>query len=93
MDPEAGTRFLGLFIASQSLAQLVFSPVMGFICNKQGSVRIPMMISIIIMASGFAFYASMSILPEPRRWYLFSCRFLIGAAGGFIKFYNLTVVD
>lgn len=82
MDPEAGTQFLGLFIASQPLAQLFFSPVMGFLGNRLGSIRIPAMVSTFIMAIGFAFYASVSALPEPRRWYLFGARFIIGAAGG-----------
>ncbi|KZS12098.1 Major facilitator superfamily domain-containing protein [Daphnia magna] len=82
MDPEARTQFLGLFIASQPLAQLFFSPVMGFLGNRLGSIRIPAMVSTFIMAIGFAFYASVSALPEPRRWYLFGARFIIGAAGG-----------
>lgn len=82
MDPEAGTQFLGLFIASQPLAQLFFSPVMGLLGNRLGSIRIPAMVSTFIMAIGFAFYASVSALPEPRRWYLFGARFIIGAAGG-----------
>ncbi|KAK4009332.1 hypothetical protein OUZ56_018449 [Daphnia magna] len=34
------------------------------------------------MAIGFAFYASVFALPGLRRWYLFTARFIIGAAGG-----------
>jgi ceroid-lipofuscinosis MFS transporter 7 len=82
MDPEAGTEFLGLYIASQPLAQLFFSPLMGFLGNRLGSVRIPTIISTLIMAVGFTFYACISALPEPRKWYLFAARFVIGAASG-----------
>ena len=82
MDPEAGTQFLGLYIASQPLAQLFFSPLMGFLGNKLGSIRIPAMVSTLIMGFGFAFYASVSAFPEPRKWYLFAARFTIGSAGG-----------
>ena len=84
MDPEAGTEFLGLYIASQPLAQLIFSPILGFIGNRLGSIRIPAMVSIVVMAFGYAFYACLSAFPEPRRWYLFAARFIIGAAGGLI---------
>ncbi|XP_046453598.1 major facilitator superfamily domain-containing protein 8-like isoform X1 [Daphnia pulex] len=82
MDPEAGTEFLGLYIASQPLAQLFFSPLMGFLGNRLGSIRIPAIISTLIMAVGFTFYACISALPEPRKWYLFAARFVIGAASG-----------
>lgn len=84
MDPTAGTDFLGLFIAAQPLAQLIFSPIMGYLGNKLGSVRILSMISMSFLALGFALYACVAALPEPRRWYLFAARFLIGAAGGSI---------
>ncbi|EFX78858.1 hypothetical protein DAPPUDRAFT_305114 [Daphnia pulex] len=84
MDPEAGTDFLGLFIAAQPLAQLIFSPIMGYLGNKLGSIRILSMISMSFLAAGFALYACVAALPEPRRWYLFAARFLIGAAGGSI---------
>jgi ceroid-lipofuscinosis MFS transporter 7 len=84
MDPKAGTDFLGLFIAAQPLAQLIFSPLMGYLGNKLGSIRILSMISMSFLAGGFALYACVAALPEPRRWYLFAARFLIGAAGGSI---------
>lgn len=82
MDPNAGTDFLGLFIAAQPLAQLFFSPLMGYLGNKMGSIRILSMISMTFLAAGFALYSCVSALPDPRRWYLFAARFLIGAAGG-----------
>lgn len=84
MDPKAGTDFLGLFIAAQPLAQLFFSPLMGYLGNKMKSIRILSMISMTFLAAGFALYACVSALPEPRRWYLFAARFLIGAAGGLL---------
>lgn len=82
MDPDAGTEFLGLYIASQPLAQLFFSPLMGFLGNKLGSIRIPAIVSTFILAIGFSFYACISALPEPRKWYLFAARFVIGSASG-----------
>lgn len=88
MDPDAGTQFLGLFIAAQPLAQLFFSPLMGFLANKIGSIRYLSMTSTLILAGGFSFYACISAMPEPRRWYLFASRFLIGAAGGIIIISN-----
>lgn len=82
MDPDAGTRFLGIFIASQAVAQLFSSPILGFLANQFGSVRWLLMLSILITGSGFAFYACVGLLPPPRRWYLFSARLIMGLAGG-----------
>ena len=84
MDPDASTVFLGLFIASQPLAQLFFSPLMGWLSQKLGSIRILSMVSSLIMAVGFAFFACISAFPEPRRWWMFASRFVIGAAAGSI---------
>ncbi|XP_057380716.1 major facilitator superfamily domain-containing protein 8-like [Daphnia carinata] len=84
MDPEAGTQFLGLFISAQPLAQLFFSPLLGFLGNKFGSIRILSILSTLVLTAGFVLYACVSALPGPRRWYLFAARFLIGAAAGSI---------
>lgn len=86
MDPEAGTQFLGLFISAQPLAQLFFSPLLGFLGNKFGSIRILSILSTLVLATGFVLYACVSALPGPRRWYLFAARFLIGAAAGLNRF-------
>jgi ceroid-lipofuscinosis MFS transporter 7 len=40
MDPEAGTQFLGLFIATQPLAQLFFSPLLGYSSGYQGGYQV-----------------------------------------------------
>ena len=93
MDPEAGTQFLGFFVAAQPLGQLIFSPIMGYLGNRIGSIRILSMISTLILASGFAFYACVSLLPEPRRWYLFTARFLIGAASGTLNYVTVILND
>lgn len=82
MDPSAGTRFLGIFIASQALAQLVSSPIVGFLANKIGSVRWLLMFCYFITGFGFAFYASVSAFPSPRKWYLLGARLLLGLSGG-----------
>ncbi len=82
MDPEAGTQFLGLFIAAQPLAQLFFSPLLGYLGNIFGSIRLLSILSTLILTAGFVLYACVSALPGPRRWYLFAARFLVGAAAG-----------
>lgn len=82
MDPDAGSRFLGVFIAGQALAQLISSPVLGFLANRLGSVRWLLMFSILVTGFGFAFYASVGLFPPPRKWYLFTARVIMGLAGG-----------
>jgi MFS family permease len=94
MDPEAGTQFLGLFIAAQPLAQLFFSPLLGYLGNKFGSIRLLSILSTLILAAGFVLYACVSALPGQRRWYLFAARFLVGAAAGLIdsNYFSLIII-
>ena len=93
MDPEAGTQFLVFFVAAQPLGHLIFSPIMGYLDNRIGSMRILSMISTLSLANGFAFYPCVSLLPEPRRWYLFTARFLISAASGNLNYVTIVLKD
>jgi len=80
VDP--GKDFLGYVIAAQPLGQLIFSPLMGYLGNRFGSVRYLSMTTMTILCCGFVFYACIHALPPPRKWYLVISRFLIGAAAG-----------
>jgi MFS transporter, ceroid-lipofuscinosis neuronal protein 7 len=80
---EEGLKsFLGWVVAAQPLAQLFFSPLMGFLGNKFGTVRYLMMITMVILTGGFIFYACIGALPCPRKFYLVIGRLIIGAAAG-----------
>lgn len=79
---DPGKDFLGYVIAAQPLGQLIFSPIMGYLGNRFGSVRYLSMTTMMLQCIGFIFYACVHALPPPRKWYLVISRFLIGAAAG-----------
>ena len=86
MDPETDKSFLGWVIAAQPFAQLFFSPLMGYLGNRLGSIRWLSMFTMGLLSAGFVFYACIHALPEPRRWYLVIARAVIGAASGLSNF-------
>ena len=88
MDPETDKSFLGWVIAAQPFGQLFFSPLMGYLGNRMGSVRWLSMFTMGLLSVGFIFYACIHALPEPRRWYLVIARLMIGAASGLTNFHH-----
>lgn len=85
MDEDATTVFLGWYIAAQPLAQFVSSPLTGYLGNRLGSVRWPIAFLQLVLAGSFVFYACVSAIAGPRRWYLFASRFLVGVSGGKVR--------
>lgn len=85
-DDTGMKSFLGWVVAAQPFAQLFFSPLMGYLGNRFGSVRWLSMITITILCGGFVFYACIHALPQPRKYYLVIARFIIGAAAGTFHF-------
>ena len=86
-NEEGLKSFLGWVVAAQPFAQLFFSPLMGFLGNKIGSIRYLSMFTMGLLCAGFVFYACIHALPPPRKYYLVIARFIIGAAAGWFSFF------
>ncbi|KAF4514160.1 UNVERIFIED_CONTAM: hypothetical protein B566_EDAN019281 [Ephemera danica] len=50
LDPSAGKEFLGLIVAAAALGQMIFSPIFGYWGNHAKNVRLPLIVSLPIIA-------------------------------------------
>src|SRR5918995_604867 len=84
---NAGPRTIGILIASYSLMQLIFSPVLGRLSDKHGR-RPVLLISIIGTGIGFLILGWANTL-----WMLFLGRILDGISGGNISTAQAYIAD
>ncbi|KAL3276812.1 hypothetical protein HHI36_012174 [Cryptolaemus montrouzieri] len=77
-DPLAGKEFMGYVVAANPLAQMIFSPLVGWWSNKLGSIRIPIVISIIIFGVSSAMYSSIELVTDNRKYWMLASRFFVG---------------
>lgn len=84
---NAGPRTIGILIASYSLMQLIFSPVLGRLSDKHGR-RPVLLISIIGTGIGFLILGFANTL-----WMLFLGRILDGITGGNISTAQAYIAD
>ena len=81
-NEEGLHTFLGWVVAAQPLAQFVFSPLMGYLGNRFGTIRYLSMFTMALLAVGFVFYACIHAFPPPRKYYIVAARLIVGAAAG-----------
>lgn len=82
LDPTAGKEFMGYIVAANPLAQMLFSPLVGWWGNRRGSVRLPLIISLIIFTGASAMYSMLEVLPSYRKYWMLLSRFFIGVSSG-----------
>lgn len=85
LDPTAGKEFMGYIVAANPLAQMLFSPLLGWWSNKLGSVRVPVMLSLLLFTVSSAVYSSLELIPSHRKHWMLWTRFLVGASSGKIS--------
>ena len=71
-------------VAMSPIAQMIFAPIIGYLNNKLGSLRIIILISSAIFITGNLLYSIISVFPSPTGRYaaLLISRFLTGASAG-----------
>ncbi|XP_066596400.1 major facilitator superfamily domain-containing protein 8 [Prorops nasuta] len=80
LDPTAGKEFMGYVVAANPLAQMLFSPLLGWWGNKRGSVRLPLLITLALFTLASALYSMLEILPGDGKIVMVAARFLVGAS-------------
>ena len=73
----------GLVVAADAAAQMLLSPVFGYIIDRLKSVRLVCLICSVLFAAGNVFYALIGAFPRGevklRVWMMFVARFIVGA--------------
>lgn len=71
---------MGLIVAANPFAQMVFSPLVGWWGNRLGSVRVPLLVSLALFTFASGMYSSIELFPHNHKWWMFASRFLIGVS-------------
>lgn len=80
MDPDASKEFMGYIVAANPFAQMVFSPIVGWIANKLGSNRAPLLSSLSLFTFASGLYSTIALLPSHHKYWMLFSRFLIGVS-------------
>lgn len=78
LDPTAGKTYMGYVVGACPFAQMVFAPVVGWWCNKLGSIRMPVLVTLIVFALANILYSSLELFPTGRKHWMLASRFFIG---------------
>ncbi len=75
----------GLVVAADAFAQMIFSPLFGYIADKLHQIRIVAIVCSVLFISGNAFYSLLSLIPrevswmnKPRLWFMLIARLVVG---------------
>ncbi|XP_022914633.1 major facilitator superfamily domain-containing protein 8 [Onthophagus taurus] len=81
LDPTAGKEFMGYIVAANPFGQMLFSPLVGWWSNKLGSIRIPVLLSLLVFTIASGTYSILELFPITQRkhWMLWT-RFLVGVS-------------
>ncbi|XP_054085670.1 major facilitator superfamily domain-containing protein 8 isoform X1 [Zeugodacus cucurbitae] len=80
LDPKAGKEFMGLIVAANPLGQMIFSPLFGWWSNRIGSIRLPLLCSLVLFTFASGLYSSLEMRPDNVRFWMLISRFLIGVS-------------
>ncbi|KAH1022325.1 hypothetical protein HUJ04_011746 [Dendroctonus ponderosae] len=80
LDPTAGKEFMGFIVAANPFGQMIFSPLVGWWSNKLGSIRVPLIVSLLVFTGASAIYSCLELFGgNVKHWMLWS-RFLVGVS-------------
>ncbi|CAG9769661.1 unnamed protein product [Ceutorhynchus assimilis] len=80
LDPSAGKEFMGFIVAANPFGQMLFSPLVGWWSNKLGSIRIPLIFSLLLFTFASGIYSCLELFDSHiKHWMLWS-RFLVGVS-------------
>ncbi|KAH8397544.1 hypothetical protein KR222_009107 [Zaprionus bogoriensis] len=80
LDPSTGKEFMGLIVAANPLGQMIFSPLFGWWGNRLGSIRLPMLLSLVLFTAASALYSSLELFEDNVKYWMLGSRFLIGVS-------------
>lgn len=69
-------------MGANPLGQLVFSPVFGWWANRAGSVRAPLLASLVLFVLASALYAQLHLTRPYASYCMVFARFLVGVSSG-----------
>uniref|UniRef100_A0A1B6CLX1 Major facilitator superfamily (MFS) profile domain-containing protein n=2 Tax=Clastoptera arizonana TaxID=38151 RepID=A0A1B6CLX1_9HEMI len=80
LDPTAGKEFMGYVVAANPLGQMLFSPLVGWWGNHRGSVRLPLITSLLVFTVASGGYSTLQMFPSYKKYWMLFFRFLVGVS-------------
>ncbi|XP_031841265.1 CLN7/MFS domain-containing 8 [Nomia melanderi] len=80
LDKKANKEFMGYVVAANPLAQMLFSPLVGWWGDKRGSIRLPLLLTLFLFIYASGMYSVLEILPANRKMLMVVARFLVGVS-------------
>ncbi|XP_052129011.1 major facilitator superfamily domain-containing protein 8, partial [Frankliniella occidentalis] len=81
LDPGASKEYMGYVVAANPFAQMLFSPLIGWWGNRSGSIRQPLLATLVVFTAASALFSALEVLPvEARKHTMLASRFLVGAS-------------
>ena len=97
LDDSVQLDEYGYVVAADALAQMIFSPIFGYICDRMGSIRLVSLTCSLIFTLGHLFYSSIALVPktigflvQARLYAIFIARFLVGIGTGNQYFFEIS---
>ncbi|ODM98429.1 Major facilitator superfamily domain-containing protein 8 [Orchesella cincta] len=84
LDENVKKEWLGWVVAANPLGQLIFSPIIGWWCNRIDSVRVPSLFCLILFIVSNCWYGVLPIHGSNAVWFILAARFLVGISSGSI---------
>ncbi|KAJ9599283.1 hypothetical protein L9F63_010240, partial [Diploptera punctata] len=84
LDPTAGKEFMGYVVGANPFGQMIFSPLFGWWGNKLGSIRLPLLFSLIVFTLSSACYSMLEVIPVHRKYWMLAARFFVGVSSASI---------
>ncbi|CAD5234076.1 unnamed protein product [Bursaphelenchus xylophilus] len=78
LDSTISENFFGYVVGAYSFGQIIASPLVGFLSNKLGQIRLPLYANLTCMFIGNAIYFNLENFSFGRRYWLVLCRLITG---------------
>ncbi|CAD5230031.1 unnamed protein product [Bursaphelenchus okinawaensis] len=78
LDPTISENFFGYVVGAYSFGQIIASPLVGFLSNKLGKIRLPLYANLSCMFIGNAIYFNLENFSTGRRYWLLLGRLITG---------------
>lgn len=78
LDPTAGKEFMGFIVAANPLAQMLFSPLVGWWSNRVQHIHMPLLASVFLFTLASGWYAILDWFPSFHKYWMLLTRFLVG---------------
>ncbi|CAL8071554.1 unnamed protein product [Orchesella dallaii] len=84
LDENVNKEWLGWVVAANPLGQLIFSPIIGWWCNRIDSVRVPSLFCLVLFIISNCWYGVLPAHGSNGVWLILAARFLVGVSSGSI---------